>query len=87
MDDVLPDLKTLEFLEARWRESTSYEQAEIAQAMYTFLLERGVVTDVTSDDELELLDQFREEPDDVETNPVAVNGALPQVEANRQGQV
>ena len=51
MDDVLPDLKTLEFLEARWRESTSYEQAEIAQAMYTFLLERGVVSDIRQDSE------------------------------------
>ena len=53
MDDVLPDLKTLEFLEARWRESTSYEQAEIAQAMYTFLLERGVVSDIRQDSEME----------------------------------
>ncbi len=82
MDRFLPDLKTLEFLEARWRDSTMYERCEIVQATYSFLLERGLVTDVTSDDELELLDQFREEPDHVETDSVAVNGALPQVEAN-----
>lgn len=52
MYDVLPDVKTMEFLAARWRESTSYEQAEITQAMYLFFLERGFLTDICLDSQM-----------------------------------
>lgn len=52
MDRFLPDLKTLEFLEARWRDSTMYERCEIVQATYSFLLERGLVAETSDNSEV-----------------------------------
>lgn len=69
MDGIIPDPKTLEFLEQRWRECTTFGQEQILAALDDFLLDiRGEPDECDEDFDLDDDD----DDDDEEDSPPCV---------------